>query len=310
MSASAESRSRFRRIETPALEDFAEAAEVCYMRWPYMRELDSPARFRAFQQLKVELCAFTDSAGAMQCVGYLVPSQIEIDGETLSWYYMFQVASRPEAAGAGAMLVRQIMQWYPAIFGMGITPDAEKLYLAFKWQPYSGFWRGVHPLNITRLVKDFGSRITDEGKRRLLSSTAGVGNFFGFATEAIASLGTVARPWMPASGKGAIVQTYLSLFESGEVRAADVGGTGRLLSLIGAGSLRQHAAVWRALRKRDARLCEVLLYNESDRKLAWRKGYIPMPLQVWCWDRQNIIARAMPVLRRQGFSFFDTDKVI
>ena len=44
---------------------------------------------------------------------------------------MFQVAARPAAAGAGAMLVRQVMQWYPAIFGMGITPDAERLYKAF-----------------------------------------------------------------------------------------------------------------------------------------------------------------------------------
>src|SRR5260370_1113667 len=97
MSASAESRSRFRRIESPALEQFIEAAEVCYTRWPYLRETDSPARFRAFQQLNVELCIFTDAVGAMQCVGYLLPSSAEINGEKLSWYFMFQISSRPDA---------------------------------------------------------------------------------------------------------------------------------------------------------------------------------------------------------------------
>jgi hypothetical protein len=89
-----------------------------------------------------------------------------------------------------------------------------------------------------------------------------------------------------------------------------VGGTARLLTPLAAGSLRQHAAVWRALRRRGARLCEVLLYSEEDRGRAWRKGYIPIPLQVWCWDKQGILARAIPALRERGFTFFDTDKVI
>jgi hypothetical protein len=310
MSASAEPRSRFRRIEAPTPEEFAEAAEVCYTRWPYMRELDSPARFRAFQQLHVELCALNDSNGAMQCVGYLVPSQIEAGGETLTWYYMFQVASRPDAAGAGSLLVRQIMKWYPAIFGMGITPDAEKLYQAFQWRQYPGFWRGVHLLNIRRFVKDYGSRIGSEGKKQLLSSTAGLGNLAGAIGEAALSLGSTAAPWRPDSGKGAAVGAYLGLYAAGDVRAADVGGTARLLTRVGAGSLRQHAAVWRALRKRGARLCEVLLYSEEDRRRALRRGYIPIPLQVWCWDKQGILARAIPALCERGFSFFDTDKVI
>ena len=310
MSASAEPRSRFRRIAAPSLEDFHEAAEVCYTRWPYMRELDSEARFRAFQQLHVELSVLMDANGVTQCVGYLVPSSIEVGGETLTWYYMFQVASRPEAAGAGSLLVRQIMKWYPAIFGMGITPDAEKLYHAFQWRQYPGFWRGVHVLNIRRFVKDYGSRIASESKRRLLSSTAGLGNVAGSIAESVLSLGAVAAPWNPDTGKGAAVKTYLDLVGSGEVHAADVGGTARLLTPVSAGSLRQHAAVWRALRRRGARLCEVLLYSEEDRARAWRKGYIPIPLQVWCWDKQGILSRAIPALRERGFTFFDTDKVI
>jgi hypothetical protein len=100
------------------------------------------------------------------------------------------------------------------------------------------------------------------------------------------------------------------MFSCGEVRAGDVGGTGRLLCPASVGTLRQHAAIWRTLRKRGARLCEVLLCSEKDRRRAWLTGYIPIPLQVWCWDREGILARAIPALREKGFSFFDTDKVI
>ena len=310
MSVSAETRGGFRRLETPSLGQFAEAAEVCYTRWDYMRELDSPARFEAFQKLKVELCVLVNADGVMQCVGYLVPSRVEVNGETLRWYYMFQVASRPEAAGAGALLIRQVMKWYPAVFGMGITPDAERLYQAFRWQPFEGFWRGVHPLNVPRLLKDFGGRITDPRLRRLSEGSAGLANFFGTSAEMICSLGAGAVPWKPLDGKGAVVGTYLGMFCCGEVRAADVGGTGRLLSSIGTGTLRQHAAIWRVLRKRGARLCEVLLSSEKERKRAWLTGYIPIPLQVWCWDREGILARAIPALRARGFTFLDTDKVI
>ncbi len=310
MSPSAEPRAGFRRIESPSLEQFAEAAEVCYTRWPYMRELDSPARFRAFQELRVELVALVNAQGAMQCVGFLVPSQIEMEGDTLSWHYMFQVASRPEAAGAGALLIRQVMKWYPAIFGMGITPDAERLYKAFRWQPFEGFWRGVHPLNFSRLLADFGERINNQRLVSLLRTSSGLISAAGSLADSIFSAGAHATPWKPADGKGATVSPYLNLLECGAVRAADVGGTGRILSLPAEGSLRQHAAIWRALRKRDARLCEILLYSESDRSRARRLGYIPIPLQVWCWDQQGILARAIPALRQKGFSFFDTDKVI
>jgi hypothetical protein len=310
MSVSGETRGGFRRLESPGLEQFAEAAEVCYTRWEYMRELDSEARFEAFRKLNVELCVLVNGEGVMQCVGYLLPSSIEMAGETLSWHYMFQVASRPEAAGAGALLVRQVMKWYPAVFGMGITPDAERLYKAFRWQPYSGFWRGVHPLNVPRLLKDFGGRITDPRLRRLLQASAGVVDFFLACGETLCSLGARGTPWKPRDGKGTVVAAYLSMFSCGEVWAADVGGNGRLLSSASVGTLRQHAAIWRTLRKRGARLCEVLLCSDADRRRAWLTGYIPIPLQVWCWDRDGILARAIPALRARGFSFLDTDKVI
>jgi hypothetical protein len=305
-----ERRAGIRRIEAPTIEDFNRAAEVCYIRWPYMRNLDSPERFKAFQDLKVELCVLENGEGVMQCVAFLVPSGLQLDGEELSWHYMFQVASRPEAAGAGALLIRQVMKLYPAIFGMGITPDAERLYRLFKWKEFSGFWRGVHPLNMSLLLQDYGERIKSPGVRRALSASAGLFNAVASVAETVvALLGTAAR-WLPSDGKPEALSGYLSLFECGDVRAANVGGAGRILTLPGKGSLRQHAAIWRSLREQKARFCEMLLFSEDSKNLARRVGYIPIPLQVWCWDPKDVLVRAIPALKARGFSFLDTDKVI
>ena len=310
MSTSApEGRAGIRRFISPTLEQFAQAAEVCYTRWSYLRELDSPARFRAFQQLGVELCAMVDAAGAMQSVGYLIPAQMELQGETLRWHYMFQVASRPSTAGAGALLVRQVMQWYPAIFGMGITPDAEKLYQAFRWQPYHGFWRGVHPVNLARMLQDYGDRMP-AAQRRLLRASAGVYNMAAGALEWMLSLGARSEIWQPAEGKPQVLAAYMTLLASGPVRVADAGGVARLLSRPEEGSIRQHAAVWLELRRRRSKFCELLLYSAAARQRALRLGYVPLRLQVWCWDRQQVLARAIPVLRERGMSFLDTDKVV
>lgn len=312
MSISApEKRAGIRRFQSPTLEELGRAAEVCYTRWPYMRDLDSPARFRAFQQLGVELCAMVDGGGAMQSVGYLLPSSIQLGGETLAWHYMFHVAARPSTAGAGAMLVKQVMKWYPAIFGVGITPDAERLYQAFRWQPHEGFWRGVYPVNLSRMLKDYGERIPQAWLRRLLRGSAGVYNLGARAREALWSAGARCAPWQPeGEGKARVLATYLPLVACGPVRAADVGGVGRILSLPEEGSARQHAAVWRALRRRNAKFCELLITSKATRKRAIRLGYIPVRLPVWCWDSQGVLERAIPALRERGISFLDTDKVV
>ena len=47
------------RLTAPTLEQFAAAAEVNYLRTPFQRALDSPARFKGFQRLGVELAVVT-----------------------------------------------------------------------------------------------------------------------------------------------------------------------------------------------------------------------------------------------------------
>ena len=267
------------RIVEPTLEDFQQASEVCYTRFEYQRRLDSLARFAAFQKMGVELVVLRDANRAMQCVGFLLPAELEASSEKLTWHYMFQVASRPGVAGAGGLLVRQIMQWYPAIFGMGITPDAEKLYKLFRWQPFEGFWRAVHPINLGRSLNDYGNRIEKPWLRTVLQLCSGFYDALSVPLELLLSLGRSAQPWAGESGKAAVLGTYVGLFQIGPLAAADIGGVGRLFTQPGVGSLSQHAALWRVLRRRGAKFCEVLIANERLRRSAILRGYVPLPLQ-------------------------------
>ena len=298
------------RIVEPTIEDFQQASEVCYTRFEYQRRLDSPARFAAFQKLGVELAVLRDANNAMQCVGFLIPAQLEVSGEKLTWHYMFQVASRPGVAGAGGLLIRQIMQWYPAIFGMGITPDAEKLYKLFRWQPFEGFWRAVHPINLGRSLADYGNRIDKPWLRTVLRLCSGLYDALSVPVELVISLGRSAQPWAGGNGKAAILGTYVGLFQIGSLVVVDLGGVGRLCTLPDVGSLSQHAAVWRVLRSRGAKFCEMLISNRLLLRSAILRGYVPIPLQVWCWDKQGVLRRAIPVLKQRGMTFLDTDKTV
>lgn len=306
----------FERIAKPTLGEFEQASAVCYARFPYQRNLDSPGRFAAFARFGVELAVMRDQQGAPQCVAFLVPAELQLEGETLRWYYMFQVASLPSAAGAGALLVRQILQWYPAIFGMGITADAEKLYKAFRWQHYPGFWRGVHPIDLWRMVEDYGARIASPWQRRALGLFSGVYHFASIPAEWLLALGRsakrVAAPATLPEGadKAGVLATYLPLFESGPVRVADVGGMARLLGPAERGSLRQHAAIWRSLRARNVKACEMLLLNGRERRRALWLGYVPLGIEVYCWDKAGVLAKAIPILKQRGLTFLDTDKTV
>jgi hypothetical protein len=306
----------FDRIVHPTPAEYERAAQVCYARFPYQRVLDSPERFHAFGDFGVELAVMRHQDGSFQCVAFLLPSELRLGAETLRWHYMFQVASLPGAPGAGALLIRQVMQWYPAIFGMGITADAERLYKAFRWQHYDGFWRGVHPIDLSRMIADYGSRVASPAARSLLRAVSGIYSRASIPMEWLLAFGRSATPISaqpgasPAAGKVALLASYLRLFKSGPVRVADVGGMARLLSAPEAGSLTDHAALWRTLRKIDAKACEMLLLSRASCRRAMRLGYLPLALQVYCWDTSGVLARAIPILKQRGLTFLDTDKTV
>ncbi len=307
------------RIRQPSVADFEAASAVCYSRFPYQRKLDNRQRFLGFQRLGVELAVMRGQDGAFQCVCFLLPAKLEMGGETLNWYYMFQVASLPTAPGAGGLLVRQVLHWYPSIFGMGITPDAERLYKVFRWKPFGGFWRGVHPVDLTHMIEDYGSRIEKPWKRAALRMGSGLYNAASLPVEWLLSGGRIANRWDgknwdrqagSGAGKSAVLGTYLPLFESGDLRAADVGGVGRLFTPVNAGSLADHAALWRAMRRRGVKFCETLLYSKEACREARRYGYLPVTLQVYCWDKNGVLERAIPELQQRNFTFLDSDKTV
>lgn len=301
------------RLTAPTLEQFAEAAEVNYVRTPYQRALDSPARFRAFQRLGVEV-ALVRREDRMEAVAYLLPSSIETPEGRVEWVYMFQVAARIEAPGAGALLIRQVMKWYSAILGIGITPDAVRIYQAFKWTHYRDLWRLVHPLRLDRMIEDYGSRLGTPWKRGILGAMAGVYDFAGGAVETILAAGASCEPWKPAASeiKASAVSEYLPLYRSGELTAVNVGGAGRIGNppASGLGSLRQHAALWRQMRRDGLKFCEMLIPTPELLQRAKRLGYWPVPLPVWYWDKNGTMAPVLEQLGSGRISFLETDKVV
>jgi hypothetical protein len=307
------------RLTAPTLEQFAEAAEVNYVRTPFQRELDSPARFRGFQRLGVEV-ALVRRDGRMEAVAYLLPASLEIPGglETpagrVEWVYMFQVAARLEAPGAGGLLIRQVMKWYPAILGIGITPDAVRIYQAFKWTHYRDLWRLVHPLRLDRMTEDYGGRLAKPWQRGFLSALAGVYNLAGGAIEATLAAGASSEAWKPSADdrKARAVAEYLPLYRAGDLTAANVGGAGRIGKppASGLGSLREHAALWRQMRRDGLKFCEMLIPTEELLQRARRLGYWPVSLPVWYWDKNGTMAPVLENLGSGKISFLETDKVV
>lgn len=297
------------RLTAPTLEQFAEAAEVNYLRTPFQRAVDSPARFRGFQRLGVEL-AVVRHEGRMVAVAYLLPSSLN----GIRWVYMFQVAASLDAPGAGALLIREVMKWHPAILGIGITPDAVRIYKAFKWTHYRDMWRLVHPLRLDKMLEDYGERLQTSWRRRMLRAVSGSYSLTATMIERVLASGTKCEPWKPGpdAPKAQVVAEYLPLYRAGKLTAADVGGAGRIgiPPASGLGSLHEHAAMWREMRRDGLKFCEMLIPTPELRGRAQRLGYWPVSLPVWYWDKAGVMAPVLEALGSGRISFLETDKVV
>ena len=157
----------------PSLEEFQQAAEVCHLRWSYLAELDTPARFEGLQQLGVELVMARENQ-RVEGVCFVLPVERQFQGATISWVHLFQLATRPEAGNLGALLMFRLMTLYPTILSLGVTDMAERMYQVLKWKRYDQVWRGVHPINLARMLDDYGDRIRSPWQRRALRMLAGV----------------------------------------------------------------------------------------------------------------------------------------
>jgi hypothetical protein len=303
-----------RRIAHPSPDEFARAAEICHLRWSYLAELDTPARLAGLAKLGVELVVAEEN-GRMEGVCFVLPSGGELDGERIEWVYLFQLATGPESGNIGGMLMWRIMSLYPAILSLGVTDVAERMYQVLRWKRYDQVWRGVHPICMARMLEDYGDRIQTAWQRHALRGLALVHDVAAPAWEALLGWGVPCQVWNPAgepTGKQEIVAGYLEWFRAPSLDAVNAGGAARIAGKprLEFSALRQHAALWRALRRRGAKFCEVLLTSPAAKQRAKRLGYAPLAMPAWYWDKSGALGKWLACLPQREFSFLDTDKIL
>lgn len=300
------------RYTQPTAQQFEEAAALCHLHWDYLRALDGPGRVRGFQALGVELAVAMED-GRMQAVAFLLPAPAELTNGIPS-HFLFQVCARPGTMGAGGLLITRVMSWYPVLLGIGVTAPAEKLYGKLRWKSLPGVWRGVHPIDLTAMLADYGERVTQPWLGSLLRAISGIYGVFSAVADGVLALGRRAGDVPPQAGNNreSAVASYIGLLASGPLRAADVGGIGRITSAPpGLGSIVHHAALWRGLRRRHAKFCEILLLSPEAKRKALLRGYIPLRMPFWYWDAKNVLGEAeIARLRETPLSFLHTDKVV
>jgi hypothetical protein len=303
-----------RRIAHPSLNEFTQAAEICHLRWSYLAALDTPARLAGLQELGVELVVAEEN-GRMEGVCFVLPSGGELDGERIEWVYLFQLATRPESGNIGGMLMWRIMSLYPAILSMGVTDVAERMYQVLRWKRYDKIWRGVHPICLARMFEDYGSRIQHTWQRHALRIIAAVHDLVVPPMETLLGWGVPCPVWKPGgepTGKREVVAGYLEWLRAPTLEAVNAGGAGRIAGnpRLDLSALREHAALWCALRRDGAKFCEVLLPSPAAKRRAWRLGYIPLSMPAWYWDKTGELAKWLTSLPQREFSFLDTDKIL
>jgi hypothetical protein len=307
------------RLERPTPADFQSAAAICETRWPFLRPLHTPQRFRAFERLGVELI-IARQGGRFEGVCFALPCRHDLGGDVVEWVNLFQLATRPEAKNVGGLLMLRIMSLYPTAVSLGVTAEATRMYVAMRWKRYDDVWRCVHPVDMRRLAADYGERLTRPWTRATLKHVAGAYNAGAGALETIVGLGAGCESWNPASAptpalraKAEAMAASFDLLSCGpHTRAVNVGGTARVLDSYreGWGTLRAHAGLWRELRRRGAKLCEVLATTPEAKSRSRLLGYAPLPMPLWYTDKNGMGSRLVEALKRNDVSFFHTDKTI
>lgn len=309
------------RISQPSLEEFFEAARVCELRWDYLKPLHTRERFAMFQELGVELVAAREN-GRFDGVCFVLPCRFRLGGEMVEWVNLFQLATRPETKNIGALIMLRIMSAYPAIISMGVTEEATRIYQALRWKYYGDVWRGVHPIDLNRMAEDYSGRLAKAWQRAGLRAVAGLYNLAcGRIVEPLLSLGVSCRtsasvpfgePALREKARKTAACFGLFAPEPDGAPFIEAGGIGRILGSVrdGWGTLRQHAAIWKQLRRRGAKFCEVLISSPRARRRALGLGYAPLRMPVWYLEKNGMASKFLDALRREQLSFLHTDKAI
>lgn len=301
-------------LAAPTLEEFDQAAQVLESRWPFMRSMHTRARFTGMQQLGLSLVASfpSDARTHMDGVMFLAPNRLEHRADTFHWWSAFQFATLPDAHPATAgLLLRLAMKHYPLMLGVGVTPAADVLQARMGWKTHPQLWRAVHPVFLRRMLTDYGDRFSPL-QRRIAGALAGVHDLLAAPLlEMILAAGLRAeRRTTHTHPRLAVCATYFDLLTAGPLEVINSGGAARFVSSLEAGSWRQHAALWRELRRRDCKFAEILLFDEASCRRARRFGYLPLAMTNRCWDPQNRMDALFTALRETQATFLVTDKVL
>lgn len=144
------------------------------------------------------------------------------------------------------------------------------------------------------MADDYAGRLRAGWQRAGLKAVAGLYNLFAAPLEAALAAGVTCSKPEPASlePKAQWIASYLDTYRSGW------------------GSLRAHARVWRELRRRRAKFCELLATTPEARSRALRLGYYPIRMPAWYQERNGMATKVIEAIRRNELSFLHTDKSI
>jgi len=308
------------RIQAPGPQDFRAAADICELRWPYLKPLHTPARFALFARLGVELVVAREGHRLVGAC-FILPCRCRAGADVIQWVSPFQLASHPDSKNAGALIMLRIMAAYPAVISLGVTDDATRLYRVLRWKCYEEIWRGFHPINLRRMAEDYGARLTSPWARAGFQAIGGAYNVASrlvFEPLLAFGLNCSQPPRLTAdpllADKAELIAGAFGVVAPGPSGppVTNVGGIGRVLrsNAEGWGDLRQHAAMWRQLRRADAKLCEVLIGTPEAKRRAMALGYIPIRMPAWYVEKNGMASKVLEAIRSDALSFLHTDKSV
>jgi hypothetical protein len=314
------------RIERPTLEQFKKAALVCEERWEDTKPLNRKERFEVFQRLDVELVLAQDEK-EIQAVCFLLPDKFWGEKEEQKFVWLFQVASRLTAKSTGVLMLLRAMQLYPAMMGIGITEQAERLYQTLGWKKYNKVWRCVHPINLNSFIELYKDRIKDAKAVIVLKA---LGTLYNISMMALEKFISYTLPMKGTSKinkiqeqrillpnyeyKVELVSSYLNVFRIGKriLEAVEITGKGRIVrdDAKGFERLKAHIMLWHELRKNKVIYNEFIATSERARKEAFYCGYFPLRMPIYFYDKFNKLNYFFDNLHKVNFTFASCDKIL
>ena len=317
------------RVTEPTIAQYSEASLVAAEQWPDTKVLIRKERFQAFQQLGVELVLAQENEELLG-VAFLLPDKYQSTTQEHNFVWLFRVFSRPQAKNLGALMLLKIMNWYPVIMGIGITPVAAKLYQTLRWKQYDQVWRCVHPIKLKKMVEQYTDRLGGFWKVKFFKTIGWGYELVSSLAESLINSRYAAEQKTPRflkeletlpndshlERKLKIVSSYLTLYRitKGDkaLEAFAIMGIGRIVrdDFQGLKRFLAHVKLWQDLRKNDASFSEYIATSERDKSQAYYCGYIPLRMPIYYWDKHKILDDYFINFATSNFNFASCDKLL